>query len=191
MQPEISDDSPWEARVEENLPPLTGTLTSLQRLTSVDTTSNQDTTADSQENPKQAIPSMDKNIDVLPYNEERAPLVEEEISLLGPELSAPVVEEELSSLAHERAEKGDKNSTAACDVGESVVESSGDVKGSGIPQAGGDNSIDSGKCDSKKDDSSANQSRSSGTGQLYSDLSPQTRRRLGIPLELDHKQTFV
>lgn len=191
MQPEISDDSPWEERVEENLPPLTGTLTSLQKLTSVDTTSNQDTTADSQENPKQAIPSMDKNIDVLPYNEERAPLVEEEISLLGPELSAPVVEEELSSLAHERAEKGDKNSTAACDVGESEVESSGDVKGSGIPQAGGDNSIDSGKCDSKKDDSSANQSRSSGTGQLYSDLSPQTRRRLGIPLELDHKQTFV
>ncbi|XP_022308750.2 voltage-gated inwardly rectifying potassium channel KCNH6-like isoform X7 [Crassostrea virginica] len=188
---EISDDSPWEERVEESLPPLAGTLTSFQRLTSIDTTSNQDTTADSQKNPEQTIPSPDKNIDVLPYNEARAPLVEEEISLLGPELSAPVVEEELSSLAHERAEKGDKNSTAACDVGESVVESSGDVKGSGIPQAGGDNSIDSGKCDSKKDDSSANQSRSSGTGQLYSDLSPQTRRRLGIPLELDHKQTFV
>lgn len=174
-----------------NLPLKAGQVTLFERSKSASSSPNKDSVADNQPNLERLLPSPDTNLEQSPSREVKAPLVEEELSLLGPELSVPVVEEELSSLAQERTEcgGGDKNNEAACDMEKSEVKSSG-VTESGITQSGGDNSVDNQTKDSKQSDS-AKPSGITASGQLYSDLSPQTRRRLGIPLELDHKQTFV
>lgn len=172
-----------------NLPLTAGQVTLSERSKSASSSPNKDSVADNQPNLERLLPSPDTNLEQSPSREVKAPLVEEELSLLGPELSVPVVEEELSSLAQERTEcgGGDRNNEAACEKSE--VKSSG-VMESGITQSGGENSVDNQTKDSKQS-ASAKPSGITASGQLYSDLSPQTRRRLGIPLELDHKQTFV
>lgn len=172
-----------------NLPLTTGQVTLSERSKSASSSPNEDSVADNQPNSERLLPSPETNLERSPSLEVKAPLVEEELSLLGPELSVPVVEEELSSLAQERTEcgGGDRNNEAACDMEKSKVKSSG-VTESGITQSEGDNSVDNQTKDSKQ---SAKPLGITASGQLYSDLSPQTRRRLGIPLELDHKQTFV
>lgn len=169
-----------------NLPLTAGQVTLSERSKSASSSPNKDSVADNQPNLERLLPSPDTNLEQSPSREVKAPLVEEELSLLGPELSVPVVEEELSSLAQERTEcgGGDRNNEAACDMEKSEVKSSG-VMESGITQ-----SVDNQTKDSKQS-ASAKPSGVTASGQLYSDLSPQTRRRLGIPLELDHKQTFV
>lgn len=174
-----------------NLPLTADQVTLSERSKSASSSPNKDSVADNQPNLERLLPSPDTNLEQSPSREVKAPLVEEELSLLGPELPVPVVEEELSSLAQERTEcgGGDRNNEAACDMEKSEVKSSG-VTESGITQSGGDNSVDNQTKDSKQSDS-AKPSGITASGQLYSDLSPQTRRRLGIPLELDHKQTFV
>lgn len=188
---EATDESPWEQRRVANLPLTAGQVTLSARSKSASSSPNKDSVADNQPNLERLLPSPDTNLEQSPSREVKAPLVEEELSLLGPELSVPVVEEELSSLAQERTEcgGGDRNNEAACDMEKSEVKSSG-VTESGITQSGGDNSVDNQTKDSKQS-ASAKPSGITASGQLYSDLSPQTRRRLGIPLELDHKQTFV
>lgn len=188
---EATDESPWEQRRVANLPLTAGQVTLSERSKSASSSPNKDSVADNQPNLERLLPSPDTNLEQSPSREVKAPLVEEELSLLGPELPVPVVEEELSSLAQERTEcgGGDRNNEAACDMEKSEVKSSG-VTESGITQSGGDNSVDNQTKDSKQSDS-AKPSGITASGQLYSDLSPQTRRRLGIPLELDHKQTFV
>lgn len=174
-----------------NLPLTAGQVTLSETSKSASSSPNKDSVADNQPNLERLLPSPDTNLEQSPSREVKAPLVEEELSLLGPELSVPVVEEELSSLAQERTEcgGGDRNNEAACDMEKSEVKSSG-VMESGITQSGGENSVDNQTKDSKQS-ASAKPSGITASGQLYSDLSPQTRRRLGIPLELDHKQTFV
>ncbi|XP_056007213.1 potassium voltage-gated channel subfamily H member 6-like isoform X12 [Ostrea edulis] len=180
---ETADDSPWERHVEENLSGISGHMTSSTASTSVDLSIDRDgATAIHEEGRKPSLPISELRQTTSPTSERRAPLVEQEVSLLGPELSVPVVEEELSSLAQERAEL-QRPSIVKCDHGETEVMESGVKVSDGQSLAKGQ---------TKEDDvSSEGQPEPPGGDQLYSDLSPETRRRLGIPLELDSKQTFV
>jgi hypothetical protein len=165
--------------MEENLSGISGHMTSSTASTSVDLSMDRDgATAIHEEGKKQGLPISEQRQKTSPCSEQRAPLVEQEVSLLGPELSVPVVEEELSSLAQERAEV-QRPGVVTCNQE--------DIVGSGVKVSDGQSSVKG----QEKEDSVSTETEPPSGDQLYSDLSPQTRRRLGIPLELDSKQTFV
>ncbi|XP_061180002.1 potassium voltage-gated channel subfamily H member 6-like [Saccostrea echinata] len=178
---ETEEESPWERRLEE-VSPGSGHEASIT--TSVEPPEG--VTSNQKRGRKQNLPTAEKYQKVYPPSEGRAPLVEEEVSLLGPELSAPVVEEELSSLAQERAER-DRLSIVLSDSCEDDVAVSS-VKESEEQHLVPGKNLGS---DTQEGESIGRRPNTSGGDYLYSDFSPQTRRRLGIPLDIDPKQTFV